>query len=80
LATHCSGRAQGLYGLAQKHVVRGNIHHFGTQSGDFHGMIAKMKRYRIVFEKDATDLSFWKDIMVTEPDASRMSCSRWTSP
>jgi len=47
---------------------RGSIHHFGIQTDDIEGVIAKMKAGGIVFTKNITDAGFWRYIMVPAPD------------
>ncbi|PKN65784.1 MAG: VOC family protein [Deltaproteobacteria bacterium HGW-Deltaproteobacteria-12] len=47
---------------------RGSIHHFGIQTDDIQGVVAKMKAGGIVFKKNITDAGFWRYIMVPAPD------------
>ena len=57
-----------FYDQPPKHSHRGNIHHFGIQTDNLAAMVAKLKSNGIVFQKEVTDLGFWKYIMVPAPD------------
>jgi catechol 2,3-dioxygenase-like lactoylglutathione lyase family enzyme len=57
-----------FYDQPPKNAVRGSIHHFGIQTDDIQKIVNEMKAEGIAFEKDITDLGFWKYIMVLAPD------------
>jgi hypothetical protein len=41
-------------------MVRGNIHHFGIQTGHIKEVIGRLKTNGIELQKGLTDLGFWK--------------------
>jgi catechol 2,3-dioxygenase-like lactoylglutathione lyase family enzyme len=47
---------------------RGSIHHFGIQTDHLEGMVQRLKSKGVVFNKDITDVGFWKYVMVPAPD------------
>ena len=57
-----------FYDQAPKHMLRGNIHHFGIQTSDIEAATARLKSNGVRFNKAITDLGFWKYIMVPAPD------------
>jgi len=57
-----------FYDQAPKHMVRGNIHHFGIQTSNIEEVVERLKTNDVDFKKDLTDLGFWKYIMVPAPD------------
>lgn len=57
-----------FYDQAPKHLVRGNIHHFGIQTNNIEEVIERLKTNGVDLRKDLTDLGFWKYIMVPAPD------------
>ncbi|MFH0786328.1 MAG: VOC family protein [Pseudomonadota bacterium] len=57
-----------LYDQPPKHPVRGNIHHFGIQTDDIEGVVERLKSKGVIFQKEISDLGFWKYIMVPAPD------------
>jgi len=62
-----SGRLH-FYDQPPRHKLRGNIHHFGIQTGDIQAVVARLKSNGVTLEKAITDLGFWKYIMVPAPD------------
>lgn len=57
-----------FYDQAPKHLLRGNIHHFGIQTNNIEEVVKRLKANGVVFKKQITDLGFWKYIMVPAPD------------
>ena len=57
-----------FYDQVPKHKVRGNIHHFGIQTTNIEAVVERLKTNGVVFNKDISDLGFWKYIMVPAPD------------
>lgn len=57
-----------FYDQAPKHMVRGNIHHFGIQTNNIEEVVERLKTNGVDFKKDISDLGFWKYIMVPAPD------------
>lgn len=57
-----------FYDQHPKDTGRGAIHHFGIQTDDLAGVVARMKGKGIVFRKEVTDFGFWKYVMAPAPD------------
>lgn len=57
-----------FYDQAPKQKVRGNIHHFGIQTSNIEAVVERLKNNGVSFNKDISDLGFWKYIMVPAPD------------
>ena len=57
-----------LYDQAPRHAGPGSIHHFGIQTDDIDGTMARLRAAGVPFKKDITDLGAWKYIMVPAPD------------
>ncbi len=57
-----------LYDQPPKHPLRGNIHHFGIQTNDIEGVVERLKSKGVIFQKEISDLGFWKYVMVPAPD------------
>ena len=62
-----SGRIH-FYDQPPRHAGRGGIHHFGIQTDDIEGTVARLKNSGVKFTKNITDLGVWKYIMVPAPD------------
>lgn len=57
-----------LYDQPPKHPVRGNIHHFGIQTDTIEEVVERLKARGVIFQKEISDLGFWKYVMVPAPD------------
>ena len=57
-----------IWHRSQKQKVRGNIHHFGIQTSNIEAVVERLKNNGVSFNKDISDLGFWKYIMVPAPD------------
>lgn len=57
-----------FYDQAPRHMLRGNIHHFGIQTNNIREVVERLKNNGVVFRKSITDLGFWQYIMVPAPD------------
>jgi len=57
-----------FYDQGPKNPGRGSIHHFGIQTDDIDEVVYQMKTKGVFFQKEITDLGFWKYIMVPAPD------------
>ncbi len=57
-----------LYDQPPKNPVRGNIHHFGIQTTDIEGAVARLRARGVPLRREITDLGAWKYVMVLAPD------------
>lgn len=57
-----------FYDQAPRRPGRGSIHHFGIQTDDIKGTVARLVAAGVPLTKGITDLGVWKYIMVPAPD------------
>jgi catechol 2,3-dioxygenase-like lactoylglutathione lyase family enzyme len=57
-----------FYDQQPKNPGRGSIHHFGVQTDDLDGVVARMREKGVPLKKGVTDFGVWKYIMVPAPD------------
>ena len=57
-----------FYDQAPREPGRGSIHHFGIQTDDIEGTVARLRASGVAFTKEITELGVWRYIMVPAPD------------
>lgn len=57
-----------FYEQPPRYSGRGSIHHFGIQTDNIKGVVAKLKGAGVPFTKEISDQGEWKYIMVPAPD------------